>query len=53
MAEPKSFLEILQWDTEQARAYLEVIRWPDGPVCPNGCASEVYRFEAKTRRKFV
>ena len=46
----KSFLEILQWTPEQARAYLEEIRWPDGPVCPNGCASEVYRFEAKTRR---
>src|SRR3972149_3615308 len=50
MAEPKSFLQILQWETEQARAYLESIRGPDGPVCPNGCASEVYRFEAKTRR---
>ncbi len=47
----KSFLEILQWTPEQARAYLEEIRWPDGPVCPNGCASEVYRFEAKTRRR--
>jgi len=51
MAEPKSFLEILKWDHDKARAYLESIRWPDGPVCPEGCAAEVYRFEAKTRRK--
>ena len=50
MSEPKTFLEILQWAPEQARAYLEEIRWPNGPVCPNGCASEVYRFAAKTRR---
>src|SRR3990172_12817473 len=50
MNDPKGFIEIMQWTPEQARAYLEEIRWPDGPVCPNGCASEVYRFEAKTRR---
>ena len=50
MSEPHSYVEIMQWTPEQARAYLEEIRWPDGPVCPNGCASEVYRFEAKTRR---
>ena len=51
MSEPKSFLQILRWPADEARAYLEEIRWPNGPVCPNGCASEVYRFEAKTRRK--
>ncbi|MEX1253898.1 MAG: IS1595 family transposase [Dehalococcoidia bacterium] len=51
MTEPKTFLEILQWSPAQARKYLESVRWPDGPVCPNGCAAEVYRFEARTRRK--
>ena len=50
MTEPKSFLEILAWTPDEARAYLEAMRWPDGPVCPNGCASEVYRFEAKVNR---
>lgn len=50
MTEPKSFLEILAWTPDEARAYLEEMRWPDGPVCPNGCASEVYRFEAKVNR---
>jgi transposase-like protein len=50
MREP-TFHEIMQWDANEARAHLEAIRWPKGPVCPNGCASVVYRFEAKTRRK--
>ena len=49
MKEP-TFQEIMQWAPEEARDYLERIRWPDGPVCLNGCASEVYRFEAKTQR---
>ena len=48
---PKSFLEVLRWTPNEARAYLERIRWPNGPVCPNGCVSEVYRFEAKTQRR--
>jgi transposase-like protein len=50
MKEP-TFHEIMQWTPDESREYLEAIRWPNGPVCPNGCASEVYRFEARTRRK--
>jgi transposase-like protein len=49
MAEP-TFHEIMQWSVQEARDYLERMRWPDGPACPNGCASEVYRVEARTRR---
>src|SRR4030042_11894 len=50
MTEPKTFLEILQWTPEQAREYLEAIRWPDGPICPTCGGTEIYRIEAKTRR---
>jgi transposase-like protein len=50
MNEPKSFLEILQWNPEQARQYLEEIRWPDGPMCPSCDGKDIYRFEATTRR---
>ena len=51
MNEPQSFTEIMQWSETEARRYLASIRWPDGAVCPNGCAAKVYEFEAKTRRK--
>ena len=51
MNEPQSFTEIMRWSETEARRYLASIRWPDGAVCPNGCAAKVYEFEAKTRRK--
>jgi len=51
MTEPQSFTQIMQWSELEARRYLASIRWPNGPVCPNGCAAKVYEFEAKTRRK--
>jgi transposase-like protein len=50
MTESRSFLEILQWTPEQARDYLEEIRWPNGPACPSCGATEIYRIEAKTQR---
>jgi transposase-like protein len=39
-------------DDDKARAYLEAIRWPNGPVCPH-CASVegAYRLEGKSTRK--
>jgi transposase-like protein len=40
----------LQWSPDDARAYLESIRWPDGPECPSCGSKDAYRFEAKTRR---
>ena len=51
MQEPQSFTDIMRWSETEARKYLASIRWPDGAVCPNGCAAKVYEFEAKTRRK--
>ena len=40
---------ILRWTDKQCRAYLEKVRWPDGPVCPMCGASEPYRITRKTK----
>jgi transposase-like protein len=38
-------------DEDAARAYLEAIRWPDGPVCPHcGCIGRASRLEGKSHR---
>ena len=34
-------------DEDTARAYLENLRWPDGPWCPHCGAAEVYRLTPK------
>jgi transposase-like protein len=37
---------------EQARAFLEKMRWPDGPVCPHcGVVDDAYRLKAKPKGK--
>src|SRR6266567_2878324 len=44
---------ILSWSEEQARGFLEVMRWPDGPICPKCGAGEPYtirRVEANKNR---
>ena len=39
-------------DPDAAREYLEVKRWPDGPVCPHcGVIGEAYRLKAKADSK--
>jgi hypothetical protein len=39
-------------DEDAARAHLEKIQWPDGPVCPHcGVIGEAYRLQGKTTRK--
>jgi hypothetical protein len=39
-------------DEDLARAYLEKIQWPDGPVCPHcGVVGEAFRLQGKTTRK--
>lgn len=41
-------------DAEQAREYLEAIRWPDGRVCPHcGVVGEHYKLEGKATRPGV
>ncbi len=37
---------------DEARAYLESIRWPDDPVCPHcGCYGRAYKLNGKAHRK--
>ena len=44
-----------QYDTEEAaRAYIEGIRWPNGPVCPhcgNGVQARIYKIAANPAKK--
>lgn len=38
-------------DADNARAYLEALRWPDGPICPHcGCIGRASRLEGKSHR---
>lgn len=34
----------------EARRHLEMVRWPNGPVCPHCESTNVYRMEGKTTR---
>ena len=45
------FTEIAQFTDEQAREYLERVRWPEGPVCPHcGSCEGAYGLDGKTAR---
>ncbi|MCE5233167.1 MAG: IS1595 family transposase [Mizugakiibacter sp.] len=38
-------------DADKARAYLEALRWPNGPVCPHcGCIGDHYALKGKAHR---
>lgn len=45
--------QIARMTEEEARDYLESIRWPDGPVCPHCCSDRVTRLGGKAHRKGV
>ena len=51
MNAPKGYLDILTWDEEKCRAYLEGMRWPNGARCPKCGATEPYRMQRKSRTK--
>jgi len=36
-----------------ARAHLEAIRWPDGPICPHCSATKIYRLKVKNTQREV
>ncbi len=36
---------------DEAREYIEKIRWPDGPFCPHCASVNVYRMQGETIRK--
>jgi transposase-like protein len=38
-------------DEDSARAYLEAIRWPNGPVCPHCESTNVYKINSKPGSK--
>jgi transposase-like protein len=38
-------------DDDAARAYLESVRWPNGPVCPHCKSENEYRLEGEAHRK--
>jgi transposase-like protein len=46
-----SFLSLLQWSEDQCRNYLELQRWPNGPICPKCGAENPYRITRKTASK--
>ena len=45
------YSNLLRWTEKDCRAYLEQIRWPEGPVCPKCGSREVYRITRKTKTK--
>ena len=46
-----SYNSLLRWTEKDCRAYMERIRWPEGPVCPKCGAKEPYRINRKSRTK--
>ena len=46
-----NILEIASMSEDDARAYLENLRWPNGPVCPNCEKRNVTRMQGKAHRK--
>ena len=45
-----TLLEIARMTEEQAREYLEGLRWPDGPVCPHCQSTDVTRMNGEAHR---
>lgn len=49
--ETKTFMELAQMTEDEARSWLESIRWPDGPSCPHcGSTETPYKLEGKSHR---
>ena len=51
MAQKTSFQTVVRWTDEECRDFLELRRWPDGPVCPKCGAREPYRINRKSKTK--
>ena len=46
-----TMIEAAKLTEDEARAYLEGIRWPEGPVCPHcGCFERIYKLNGKAHR---
>lgn len=51
MDRPPDYLEVMKWTDEEARAFVERMRWPDGPHCPKCGVDKPYTFTRKSRTK--
>ena len=51
MAHGMTLAQVGRLTEEEARQYLESIRWPDGPICPHcGCYGNSYKLNGKAHR---
>lgn len=51
MSTTLTLIEAAKLTEEEARDYLEAIRWPEGPVCPHcGCFERIYKLEGESHR---
>lgn len=47
-----TFAEASALTEDEARAYLEAIRWPEGPICPHcGCFERIGKLEGEAHRE--
>ena len=46
-----NLLEICRMSNNEARIYLEMLRWPDGPVCPHCESKKCTRMNGKAHRR--
>jgi transposase-like protein len=46
-----NMLEVATMTEDQARDYVESLRWPDGPVCPNCQKQTATKMQGKSHRK--
>lgn len=47
-----NLIDILQMSNDEAREFLEGIRWPNGPACPHcGGSEKLYELKGKSHRK--
>jgi hypothetical protein len=45
-----NLIEAARLTDEEARTYLESLRWPNGPVCPHCQSQDATRMQGKAHR---
>ena len=46
-----TYLDVMKWTNEEARSFLERMRWPDGPICPKCGVERPYRITRRSKTK--
>ena len=46
-----TYLDVMSWTPDEARSFLERMRWPDGPMCPKCGAEQPYTITRKSKTK--